>query len=373
MKLLTMQKNKFKKEKYIDQRYSDRTGLWTFRVNVRQANICKSFNEATYNDAKTAYEYAKAYRDKVVYQFNQGSVLKKTTLTIKDVFEESFDLLILREETKRKHRIYFERYIHNEQPIKNLNQGMIIECLNDMVNDCSDDTINRIFSIWKRIVKTALVKEYIGRDYTLGIIVPKSHRLYKEKRPASTSKATLDLIIDEIGSSGLTAYEKESYKLFMLTLYYTGARPGEIFALNKNDVHDDYISITKEIGSSLEEHHVVRTCKTESSIRNIPICKELKPILKRAMYLSECDILFATKENDYYDTNDVSTKIRKYSNKLGLEFHLYQLRHLFSSDLVRDGVDLRTIQELMGHASKGMTLSYARSDDSTKMKALSNR
>lgn len=282
-------------------------------------------------------------------------------------------MLILREETKRKHRIYFERYIHNESPIKSLNQGMILESLNDMVNDCSDDTINRIFSIWKRIVKTALVKEYISRDFTVGIVVPKSHRLYKQKRPASTSKETLDLIIDEISDSGLSSYERESYKLFMLTMYYTGARPGEVFALLKSDVHDDYISITKEIGSSLDEHHVVRTCKTDSSIRNIPICKELKPILKRAIYLSQCDILFATEDNDYYDSNNVSTKIRHYSNKLGIEFHLYQLRHLFSSDLVKNQVDLRTIQELMGHASKGMTLEYARSDDSTKLKAMNNR
>lgn len=366
-------RNKFKKEKYIDQRYSDRTGLWTFRVNVRQANVCKSFNEADYNDSKTAYEYAKAYRDKVVHQFNQGSVLQKTSMTIKDVFEESFDVLILREETKRKHRIYFDKYIHNEAPIKNLNQGMILESLNDMVTTCSDDTIERIFSIWKRIIKTALIKEYIERDYTLGIVVPKSHKLPTKKRTATTTKDTLDMIIDVINNSGLTSYEKESYELFMLTMYYTGARPGEIFALLKSDVHDDYISITKEIGSSLDEHHVVRTCKTESSIRTIPICNELKPILKRAKYLSGCDILFATKDNDYYDTNDVSTKIRKYSKKLGIDFHLYQLRHLFSSDLIRNGTDLRTIQELMGHASKGMTLSYARSDDSTKMKALSNR
>lgn len=368
-----MPKSKFKKEKYIDQRYSNVTGLWTFRVNVRQANVCKSFNEADYNDSKTAYEYAKAYRDKVVYQFNQGNVLRKTTLTIREVFEESFELLILREETKRKHRIYFDKYIHNDQPIKNLNQGMILESLNDMVESCSNDTIERIFSIWKRIVKTALIKEYIGRDYTLGIVVPKSHRIHKEKRPASTSKETMEQVIEAFNNSMLTEYEKESYALFIKTMYYTGARPGEIFALLKSDVHDDYISITKEIGSSMDEMHVVRTCKTETSIRNIPICKELKPILKRAIYLSGCDILFATKDNDYYDTNVVSTKIRKITKKNNIDFHLYQLRHLFSSDLVKNKVDLRTIQELMGHASRGMTLDYARSDESTKVKALNER
>ncbi|MEG0563849.1 tyrosine-type recombinase/integrase, partial [Anaerorhabdus sp.] len=57
----------------------------------------------------------------------------------------------------------------------------------------------------------------------------------------------------------------------------------------------------------------------------------------------------------------------------GLEFHMYQLRHLFGTDLVTSKVDSRTIQELMGHASYAMSVSYARSDEKRKKEALNNR
>ncbi|WP_442879281.1 tyrosine-type recombinase/integrase [Anaerorhabdus sp.] len=51
----------------------------------------------------------------------------------------------------------------------------------------------------------------------------------------------------------------------------------------------------------------------------------------------------------------------------------YQLRHLFGTDLITNNVDGRTIQELMGHASYSMSVSYARSSKERKKDALDKR
>ena len=64
--------------------------------------------------------------------------------------------------------------------------------------------------------------------------------------------------------------------------------------------------------------------------------------------------------------------MRLVSKKAGVNVTLYMLRHKFSTDLLKTA-DLRTVQDLMGHESGAMTLSYARSSDEDRKKAIAGR
>jgi site-specific recombinase XerD len=46
------------------------------------------------------------------------------------------------------------------------------------------------------------------------------------------------------------------------------------------------------------------------------------------------------------------------------------MRHDFASQLVMKGVDLNTVQELMGHAGMKMTMRYAHVAPSSKLRAM---
>ena len=37
--------NKFRKEKFINQRYSETSKTWSFQVRIKDNNICKTFKE----------------------------------------------------------------------------------------------------------------------------------------------------------------------------------------------------------------------------------------------------------------------------------------------------------------------------------------
>ena len=51
-------------------------------------------------------------------------------------------------------------------------------------------------------------------------------------------------------------------------------------------------------------------------------------------------------------------------------FNFHDLRHTFSSHLIMSGIDLKTVQELLGHKSIEMTLRYSHLSPSHKQRAV---
>lgn len=364
---------RFKKERYINQRQSEKTGLWTFQVMIRKGKtITKSFNELDYGSAKLAYDNAIQFRNETLVNLSMGiGHNAKNNKTLEDLLYESFDIMPVREETKRKLLIYFNKYMINDK-LSKISKADIIKSLNAMIKDCSDDTITRVLSIYKRCYRTALVNNYISIDQTAGIVPPKSIMIPKDKRNVVTTREKLDQVKECI-SHTFCESEANAVCAALEVMWYCGLRPCECFALQTDDIKDGYINITKELGSDLADSsegldiynlNIIRRCKTPQSVRKVPIPSKLKDILNN--YTPEGHILFPNRFGDYFNIGYLGTRI----HAIDKDFNMYRLRHTLATSLVTSNVDQRTTTEILGHNNIGMSVYYARSNEELKKKAL---
>lgn len=135
-------------------------------------------------------------------------------------------------------------------------------------------------------------------------------------------------------------------KAIVLTALLTGMRKGELENLTWDDVDLECVEIALK-----------RTKNNEK--RYIPISSELYPVLEslRNENPHSCYV-FSKPDGTAY--GNCRKGFESACKRAGIkDFRFHDLRHTFASSLVMEGVDLRTVQELMGHKSIAMTTRYS--------------
>ncbi len=166
--------------------------------------------------------------------------------------------------------------------------------------------------------------------------------------------------------------------LFLLDLA-TGLRQGELLALDWK-----YIDIDKKqlkVERSIKEVYIYddennkhietifQTPKTLNSFRTISIPDVIINVLKKEK--NKQGLLFHDSEGNALKGKNVSTKWSKILSACNIphkKFH--SIRHTYASMLLKNGVDIETVAELMGHTAIGITQIYLHSSQSQKEKAV---
>ncbi|UCB57428.1 MAG: tyrosine recombinase XerC [Candidatus Omnitrophota bacterium] len=135
------------------------------------------------------------------------------------------------------------------------------------------------------------------------------------------------------------------------TLYSTGMRASELIGLNIGRV--DFIAgMVKVYGKGRKERLVPIGDKALRAIREY--------LEKDTFHKKDTRSLFLSKNNRRLTAAGVRKIINKYIQRTSLKEKIstHTLRHSFATHLLDKGADLRSVQELLGHASLSTTQIY---------------
>lgn len=177
----------------------------------------------------------------------------------------------------------------------------------------------------------------LDKDITAGIKRPKREK----KLPAVLTKEEVDKLIASIIN--------DKSRLMITLAYACGFRVSELVNLKVNDINFDEM-----IG------HVRQGKGRKDRVFNLPqrLSKQLKKQVDKQKEFGQ-EYVFCGPKGKLSERN-IQKIVQNAVQKAGIEkdVHPHTLRHSFATHLLENGVDIRMIQELLGHADLSTTQIY---------------
>ncbi|MEA2223244.1 MAG: integrase/recombinase XerC [Solirubrobacteraceae bacterium] len=174
-----------------------------------------------------------------------------------------------------------------------------------------------------------------------------------QRLPSVLSPEDVSRLLDRIPAS--TPLELRDRALFEIA-YASGLRAEELVSLDLTSVDFDAEELRVE----------GKGAKTRFVPAGEPALRALGRYLERArtVLAHEHDepALFLSKSGRRLSTSDIRRRLRVWARHAAVhgDVHPHALRHSFATHLLEGGADLRSIQELLGHASVSTTQIYTR-------------
>ena len=213
----------------------------------------------------------------------------------------------------------------------------------------SSTTVRGIHMMLHNALDRAVKERLILRNPTEDCIIPK------------VQKQEMKILHPEDMKAYLEAAEKRGVlPMFYLELV-SGIRKGELVALRWEDLDVEHrtISVSKQALGGLGKELVVNRPKTENSIRAISIPQDAVDLLVQAHEKHpENPYLFPSPlTGGMYHPDSVVNLHKKILKDAGLEhIRFHDLRHTFATMALQNGVDVKTVSNMLGHYDAGFTL-----------------
>lgn len=314
---------------------------------------------------------AKRIRDNILSSIGKPS-MSSVYPTVRELHEKSFDYMPVAASTRDGLERHFRVLEPKDKPINELTLSDIQLAVNRYAETHSQKQIELLMLQWRRIYRTAFYLQLAVVDYSAMVIPPRS-KVVTTHRNMETDYETFITALDIISASHNWLAPIAIDVCWLI--YYTGMRVTEVCGLQKDDIDLDrsVIHVRRNCGSNGSKTAVLVPLKTAKSLRDVPIADGLRPVLESCLDRAEGEQLFTWYDGSILSPTRIGNFVLLECRRRGVTFSLYRLRHLFSADLFRQGINPKVIQSLMGHTTSNMSLYYAFTSEAERAEAVNKR
>ncbi len=153
----------------------------------------------------------------------------------------------------------------------------------------------------------------------------------------------------------LTTAEARRDKVMLELLYASGMRISELVALNLGDVNTEGDYFVRCFGKGRKERIIPLYGQIALAVKKYT--DEDRP---RLAHGKKETALFLNARGERLTRQGFWQKLKEYVKSAGLNSHIspHTLRHSFATHMLSGGADLRSVQELLGHANISTTQVY---------------
>lgn len=333
--------------------YKRKDGRWEgrYKRGVRADGTAKysSIYGKTYAEVKAALSEKRVN--------TAGSAVPKS-LTLNSLFSIWFSdiRLKVKESTYMNYQMKFEKHISSSLG-KTLYERMTVEKLNDFVqaklsSGLSPKYTADIVAVIKSVCRFGK-KRFGYEDKSVFMVIPKGKPKEKE-------------LLDKTEQARLNNYLIANPTLSnvgILLSAATGIRIGELCALKWENINLEKRIMTvrntvqriKNIDGETATKLVVTLPKSSSSVRVIPLPEFIVPILSEFKANNSCYLLSGT--GCIVEPRVMQYRFKHILKELKLsDVSFHSLRHLFATNCIAIGVDVKSLSEILGHSGVEITL-----------------
>lgn len=212
-----------------------------------------------------------------------------------------------------------------------------------------ENTVKHYHIIISKFLKYLYKRRYITTDFTLFIERPKA----KKYQSNFLTDDECNLLIEKAKNTNL-------YTAIILSLYY-GLRRSEVCGLQWHniDFNRNVICINQKLADTKvdgKKHLLLcKELKSDSSCRTLPLFPEIKEYLLSIKGDDE-DFVFTINNGRPVAPDYLTDKFRRFISKYKLpKIRFHDLRHSCASILVNNNIEMKYIQNYLGHSTFNIT------------------